>query len=238
MMNKILGISAVAVAGAAVGGWLMLSGDTPTQTAGSTQIQAASTGSAQAQTVEPGTIDTSRVLDMSVGNPDAPVTIVEYSSFTCPHCAAFNQGVYRQIYDSYVEPGTVRIVKREVYFDAFGLWAGMVARCAGPERYFGVVEMLYQTQREWSRPQPAAGQSEAEAVAEALRRIGRRAGMNDEEMNACLADREMATAMMEVYRTNAERDNVRATPTFVINGRTYSNMSFAEFETAIANAQN
>lgn len=238
-MNKMLGIAAVAVAGAVVGGWLMLSGDNQ-QTAGTTQIPSAS-GGAQAQTaqtVTPGSIDTSRVVDMVAGNPDAPVTIVEYSSFTCPHCATFNQGVYRQIYENYVETGTVRIVKREVYFDAFGLWAGMIARCAGPDRYFGVTEMLYQSQADWSRARPAAGQSEAEAVAEALRRIGRRAGMNDEEMNACLADREMATAMMEVYRTNAERDNVRATPTFVINGRTYSNMSFAEFETAIAAAQN
>jgi len=235
-MNKILGVAAVTAAGALVGGWLMLSGD-GAQTAGSTQITAVG-GGAQAQTVAPGSIDTSRVIDMAVGSPDAPVTIIEYSSFTCPHCASFNQGVYRQLYDTYVETGVVRIVKREVYFDAFGLWAGMVARCAGPERYFGMVEMLYQSQAEWSRARPAAGQSEAEAVAEALRRIGRRAGMNDDEMNACLADREMATAMMEVYRVNAERDNVRATPSFVINGRPYSNMNFADFQAAIAAARN
>jgi protein-disulfide isomerase len=187
-------------------------------------------GAAQAQTE--AAIDTSRVFEVSVGNPDAPVTIIEYSSFTCPHCANFNRGVYRQLVENYVDTGVVRFIKREVYFDAYGLWAGLVARCGGEERYLGIVEMLYENQRDW------AGQQDGTAAAEQLRRIGRRAGMNDAELDACLTDRDMATAMMEVYRTNAARDEIRSTPSFMINGRLFSNMSFAEFETAIANAQN
>jgi protein-disulfide isomerase len=202
---------------------------------GQTQISLA--GEAQAQTAPAGEIDLSRVVEMAVGSPDAPVTIIEYSSFTCPHCANFNQGVYREIYQNYVDTGVVRIVKREVFFDAYGLWAALVARCGGPERYFGITEMLYQNQRDWSRAQPAAGQSEQEAVAEALRRIGRRGGMNDTEINACLSDRDMALALMETYRQNAERDRITATPSFMINGQPFSNMSFAEFETAIAQAR-
>lgn len=231
-MRKILGIAAVAAAGLVGGGWWLASRDAA---APGTTAFAPFTGSAQAQTN--AEIDVSRVVEMVVGSPDAPVEIIEYSSFTCPHCANFNQGVYRQIYDNYVETGVVRIVKREVYFDAYGLWAAIVARCGGPERYFGIVEMLYQHQRDWARAQPARGQSEAEAVAEALRRIGRRAGMNDDEMNACLSDREMAMAMMEVYRVNASRDGITSTPSFMINGRAYSNMSYAEFEAAIARAR-
>lgn len=233
-MNKTTLLGAGAAVAIAAGAWVMYGQSGVSGAPGQTQISLA--GEAQAQT--PATdIDLSRVVDMTVGSADAPVTIIEYSSFTCPHCANFNQGVYQQIYQNYVDTGVVRIVKREVYFDAYGLWAGLMARCGGPERYFGIVEMLFQNQRDWVRPTPAANQSEAEAVAEALRRIGRRAGMNDDEMNACLSDRGMATAMMETYRINAERDQVRATPSFVINGRPYSNMSYAEFETAIATAR-
>jgi len=231
-MRKILGIAAVAAAALVAGGWWLTGRDA---TAPGTTAFAPFTGSAQAQTN--AEIDVSRVVEMVVGSPDAPVEIIEYSSFTCPHCANFNQGVYRQIYDNYVETGVVRIVKREVYFDAYGLWAAIVARCGGPERYFGIVEMLYQHQRDWARAQPVRGQSEADAVAEALRRIGRRAGMNDDEMNACLSDRDMAMAMMEVYRVNASRDGITSTPSFMINGRAYSNMSYAEFEAAIARAR-
>lgn len=233
-MNKTVLLGAGAAVAIAAGAWVMYGQSGAPGIPGQTQISLA--GEAQAQTPA-ADIDLSRVVDMTVGSADAPVTIIEYSSFTCPHCANFNQGVYQQIYQNYVDTGVVRIVKREVYFDAYGLWAGLMARCGGPERYLGIVEMLFQTQRDWVRPTPTAGQSEAEAVAEALRRIGRRAGMNDAEMNACLSDRGMATAMMETYRINAERDQVRATPSFVINGRPYSNMSYAEFEAAIATAR-
>lgn len=232
-MSKLIGITGLAAVAALAGGWYLT--QAPAGAPGQTQITLA--GEAQAQTAPAGQVDLTRVVEMAVGSPDAPVTIIEYSSFTCPHCANFNQSVYRQIYQNYVDTGVVRIVKREVFFDAYGLWAAMVARCGGPERYFGITEMLYQNQRDWSRPQPAAGQSEQEAVAEGLRRIGRRAGMNDAELNACLGDRDMALALMETYRQNAERDRITATPSFMINGRPYSNMSFAEFETAIAQAR-
>lgn len=235
-MKKIVGAAAIAAAGVAAGGWWMTQrGGAPAQP-GTAQLMALP-GGAQAQTAQADQIDTSRVLEMSVGDPDAPVTIFEYASLTCPHCANFNRGVYRQLLETYVETGVARIVKREVFFDAPGLWAAMVARCGGPERFHGIVDMLYESQADWARARPAAGESEAEAIAGALRRIGRRAGMNDAELNACLEDRDMAMALMEVYRTNAAADGITATPSFVINGRRYSNMSFDEFSAAIANAQ-
>ncbi len=185
---------------------------------------------AQGQDAE---IDVSRVVEMTLGKPDAPVTIVEYLSFTCPHCATFNQTVFRQVLERYVEPGTVRIVTREVFFDAPGLWAALVARCGGPERYHGIVDLLFAEQSTWARAEPAPGQSQAEAIAAALRRVGRRAGLTDAELDACLSDRALALALLETYRRNATADGITATPTFVINGRRYSNMSFAEFEAAI-----
>lgn len=227
-MQKNMLIISAAVAAVAVGGFALFGGDRRADTTpGVTEITAQSGQSASDASEAP---DVSRVVDMTLGNPDAPVTIVEYSSFTCPHCATFNQGVYNQIIENHVETGQVHYIKREVYFDAYGLWAALVARCGGPERYHGIVEMLYAGQREW------AGAQDGAQVADNLRRIGRRAGMSDDELNACLADREMATALMEVYRVNAERHGIRSTPSFVINDRLHSNMSYAEFETAIANA--
>lgn len=227
-MQKTPLIAAAAAAVLAVGGYALWPAGQPTEAPGSTQI--ASISAAEAQTAS-SSVDTSGVVEMALGDPDAPVTIVEYSSFTCPHCANFNQGVYRQILDDYVETGQVRYIKREVYFDAYGLWAALVARCGGPERYHGIVEMLYQDQREW------AGSSDGTVVAENLRRIGRRAGMDNEQLDACLADRDKATALMEVYRQNAEEFGIRSTPSFVINGETFGNMSFEDFEAAIAAAQ-
>lgn len=227
-MQKNMLIISAAVAAVAVGGYALLGGvRTADTTPGVTEFTAQSSHSASDASEA---TDVSRVVDMTLGNPDAPVTIVEYSSFTCPHCANFNRGVYNEIIENYVETGQVHYIKREVYFDAYGLWAALVARCGGPERYHGIVEMLYAGQRDW------AGAQDGAQVADNLRGIGRRAGMSNDELNACLEDREMATALMDVYRVNAERHGIRSTPSFVINERLYNNMSYAEFETAIANA--
>lgn len=226
-MQKNLLIIGAAVAAVAVGGYALLGGNRTAEMTPVTEITAQSSQSASDAGNPP---DVSQVVEMSLGNPEAPVTIIEYSSFTCPHCANFNQGVYNQIIENYVDTGQVHYIKREVYFDAYGLWGALVARCGGPERYHGIVEMLYRGQRDW------AGAQDGAQVADNLRRIGRRAGMSDDELNACLADRDMATALMEVYRVNAERHGIRSTPSFVINERLYNNMSYAEFETAIANA--
>jgi len=227
-MQKNTLIISAAVAAVAIGGFALLGGNRPADTTPAvTEITAQSSQSASDASEAP---DLSRVVEMSLGNPDAPVTLIEYSSFTCPHCATFNQGVYNQIIENYVETDQVHYIKREVYFDAYGLWAALVARCGGPERYHGIVEMLYQGQRDW------AGAQDGAQVADNLRRIGRRAGMSDDQLNACLADRDMASALMEVYSVNSERHGIRSTPSFVINDRLYSNMSYAEFETAIANA--
>jgi protein-disulfide isomerase len=228
-MKKTPLLAAAAAVALAVGGYAFWTSSQPAGTPGNTQI--ATMNSAQAQTGA-SSVDTSGVIDMALGNPDAPVTVVEYSSFTCPHCATFNQGVFRQLQENYIDTGQIQYIKREVYFDAYGLWAALVARCGGPERYHGIVDMLYQDQRDW------AGSSDGAVVAENLRRIGRRAGMDNEQLDACLADRDKATALMEVYRVNAEQYGIRSTPSFVINGQTFGNMSFADFEAAIADAQN
>ena len=201
----------------AYGGMTLLTG-------GGSVLDATLIDPANAQTAPSEAIDTSRVVEMELGNAASAVTIIEYSSFTCPHCARFNQAVYPALKAAYIDTNLVRYIKREVYFDAPGLWAGLVARCGGPMRYFGIAEILYAEQEQW------AHNADTGVVADNLRRIGRRAGMNDDTLNACLTDRDMATAMMEVYRTGALEFDIRGTPSFVINGTTHSNLSFAEFQ--------
>ena len=82
--------------------------------------------------------DDPRVGERTMGSPDAPVTLVEYAMFTCPHCANFHKEVFPRIKEEYIDTGKVRLVYREVYFNRPSLWAAMIARCAPPERYFGI----------------------------------------------------------------------------------------------------
>jgi protein-disulfide isomerase len=170
-----------------------------------------------------GDVDTSRVLEMTLGDPDAPLTVVEYASFTCPHCRTFHEGPFKQIKANYIDTGRIHFIYREVYFDRFGLWAGMLARCAGPERYFGMAEMIYENQQQW------LGNGDPATIADNLRRLGRTAGLSDDEVNACLQDGDLARAMVAVYQQNAEADGIDSTPSFVIDGRKYTNMSYADF---------
>ncbi len=214
MLTRIVPVVALAAAGAA-GFWWMNRADVPA----TTELPAVSTASADTVSA-----DLPMVPEMTLGDPDAPVRIVEYASFTCPHCANFHLGPFQQIKEQFIETGQVHYTVREVFFDRYGLWAAMVARCDGPDRFHGISELIYQTQQQWS-----GGDSPA-AVADNLRRLGRQAGMETEQVNACLEDSEMALALTASFQANAEADNIRATPTFMINGQQYSNMPWPEFE--------
>jgi protein-disulfide isomerase len=162
------------------------------------------------------------VAEMTLGDPNAPVKVVEYASFTCPHCASFHQDTFKEFREQYVDTGRVHFTYREVFFDRYGLWAAMIARCAGPERYFGVADLIYATQDEWVR------QSDPAAVAESLKRIGLQAGLDRETVDACLEDAETAQNLVAWYERNASRDGIRSTPSFLVNGELYSgNMGLA-----------
>lgn len=164
------------------------------------------------------------VPDMVLGNPDAKVTLTEYASFTCPHCARFHQDVFKALKADYIDTGKIRFVYREVFFDRFGLWAAMVARCGGPTRYFGISALLYEGQDEWLVP------SDQNATVENLRRIGKTAGMDDAQLDACLNDGEMAKAMVANFQEKSTADGIESTPTLIINGTKHSNMGYDELK--------
>lgn len=195
----------------------VLTPDTSTQFAASTPF-----GAANAQTAA-ADIDTSSVFEVPLGDEAAPITMIEYASFTCPHCANFHNGPLQDIKKDYIETGKVRLIHREVYFDRYALWTAMVARCVGPERYHPMIDLVYKSQDDLYKS------TDPDTVIDNLRRLGRTAGLTDEAMESCMQDGEMAQAMVARYQQTADADGITATPSFVINGETYSNMSLAEF---------
>lgn len=168
--------------------------------------------------------DASLIPDMVIGNADAAVEVIEYASYTCPHCASFHADTFKQLKTNYIDTGKIKFVYREVYFDRFGLWASMIARCGGDtNRFFGISDMIYEKQRAWT----ASG--DPAQIVEELKKIGKVAGLDDATLDACMQDGDMAQSLVDWFQSNAERDSINSTPTFIIDGTKYSNMSYADF---------
>jgi protein-disulfide isomerase len=172
-------------------------------------------------------VDTSTIPDMMIGNPDAKVTVIEYASYTCPHCASFHTGTFKDLKKNYIDTDKINFVFREVYFDRYGLWASMIARCAGPEKFFGLTDLMFQSQSSWTR----AG--EPAAIIDELRKLGRLAGIDGETLEVCLNDNDKAKTLIAWYQEKAGADNIDSTPSFIINGKKHTNMSFAEMSEII-----
>lgn len=151
--------------------------------------------------------------DNAIGDPDAPVTIVEYASMTCPHCATFHNEVFAEFKATYIDTGQVYFVFREFPLDPVAAAAAALARCApgGSEGYLAMVEILYQTQAAWSR---------SEDVAAALQAIGAQAGITPAQFEACLSNQATVDAIYAVHDRGIEF-GVNATPTFFVNGARY-----------------
>jgi protein-disulfide isomerase len=179
---------------------------------------------AQAQTADAAL---PAVEDMVLGQADAPVTVMEYGSYTCPHCATFHEQNFARLKAEYIDTGKVRFVFREVYFDRYGLWAAMVARCGGPTRYFGIHSILYDKQQEW------AGSDDPNAVVSNLIQIGKAAGMDQATLDACMQDANKAQAMINAFEANMAADGVEGTPTVFINGARHGNMGWADLKALI-----
>lgn len=220
MQRRNLILGGFAVAG--LGGWAFTS--QMGRDAG--MVDVALPGAANAQSTS-GDFDTSSIPEMVLGNPDAAVEVVEYASFTCPHCASFHAGAYKQLKADYIDTGKIKFVYREVYFDRPGLWASMLARCGGDEKFFGIADMLYQTQSTWAR----AG--DPSAIVEELRKIGRLAGLSNEALETCFQDATMAQTLVAWWQENGDRDGITSTPSFLINGTRHSNMAYADMKALI-----
>lgn len=141
-----------------------------------------------------------------LGAEDAPLMVTEYFSLTCGHCANFHNNVLPDVKKNYIDTGKLRMVFREVYFDQYGLWAGMIARCGGEQTYFSFVETFFEQMSEWIR--------ESDIVA-ALQRIGRLGGLPADRMQACLSDEDFMRRLVGDFQEHAKKDGINSTPSFV-----------------------
>ncbi|NVO26258.1 DsbA family protein [Donghicola sp. C2-DW-16] len=214
--------ASVLLAGAVLGGafWLTSTPETSSSLLPAAAIAEETTADAPAAETEAKPVE---VVEMVMGSADAPVTMVEYASFTCPHCKNFHTGPLKEIKKNYIDTGKVRLIFREAYFDRPGLWASMIARCGGPLRYFGIVDLIYENQSDWAHKKDPV-----EMVTD-LRKFGKIAGLNDEQLDVCMSDAATAQALVDWYQANDAKDSITGTPTFIINGEKFPNNTYEEF---------
>jgi len=161
--------------------------------------------------------------DMALGPANATVTITEYASMTCPHCAAFDETVFPKIKSAYIDTGKVRYVFREFPLDIKAVAGSMLARCIAkddPGKYFAVIDLLFKQQSEWVMKDST----------DALILIGKQAGLSQKSTEACLADQTMLNKLTADQKYATDVLKVNSTPTFFINGeKIQGEASFEEF---------
>ena len=165
--------------------------------------------------------------DMALGPANASVTVTEYASMTCPHCAAFNENVFPKIKAEYIDSGKVRYVFREFPLDIKAAAGSMLARCIAKDdagKYFAVVDMLFKQQNDWV----------VKNTTETLTRIGKQAGLSQQAVEDCLKDQALLDKIAADQKFANEVLKVNSTPTFFINGEMIKGeTSFEEFDKRI-----
>ena len=175
---------------------------------------------------ESNNVFSNKVVPMFIGDKEAPVTIIEYASFTCPHCATFHTEILPKLKTDYIKTGKVLLEYREVYFDGPGLWAGLLARCQGNEKYFPMIDLIYRKQKDWAK-------GNRDEIINGLLSVGRQSGLTDEKSRVCMENGEMAEELIEIFKINTTEDNISSTPSFVINGELKQNMSYEDLKKII-----
>jgi len=170
------------------------------------------TGAAQAEQVA-GLHDDLALPDKWLGKDDAPVTIIEYASMTCPYCRRFHEETLAQLKKNYIDTGKVRLIFREFPLDNLAAAAAMLARCAPNDNFFPLIDTLFKQQSKWARS--------SDPVSELLK-ISRLAGFSQETFNACLRDQDMLNKVIATRTQASEKFKVNATPTFFLNDVKYS----------------
>lgn len=163
----------------------------------------------QAPSTELTTTAAEPLPDVVLGDPDAPVTVIEYASMTCPHCATFHTGTFETLKSEYIETGKVKFVVREFPFDPLAAAVFMLARCSGDMRY-EVIDLFFETQRQWTAPNVNHF--------EEIRGLARQTGMTNEEFQTCLTDQQLLDGINAVKDHGYTELGVSGTPTFFVNG--------------------
>lgn len=146
--------------------------------------------------------------DMVLGNADAPITMIEYSSLSCPHCARFQKDVLPAIKKDFVDTGKVKFIPRDFPLNKPAIQAAQFAHCSGPMRFFAIEDVLFKTQDQWL----------TDNAVEALATIAATAGMDRPTFDACLANKDVEAKIVASRKTAEDAFQINATPTFIING--------------------
>jgi protein-disulfide isomerase len=169
--------------------------------------------------------------DMSLGNPKAPIEVVEYASLSCPHCAHFNEAVFPAFKAKYIDTGKVHFTMREFLTAPAQVAAAgwLIARCAAPAKYFGVVDGVFRSQAEWSQD------ADIRAI---LLKVAQANGLTEPQFEACLKSDRNLDALQERVRRAVEVEKVDSTPTIEINGKRMEEVpqTLADLDAAIAAA--
>jgi protein-disulfide isomerase len=169
-----------------------------------------------AELMKPG-----ELADYVLGKADAPYTIVEYSSMTCPHCASFHTKVLPEVKKKYIDTGKAKYIIREFPLDNVAAAAFMLARCVDQAKYFDFVDLLYANQQEWAfenNPLPS------------LQKFSKQVGFTEQRFNECLKDEKLLNHIESVRNRGSEKFGVRATPTFFINGQKLKGVDIGDFD--------
>lgn len=193
------------------------SGDTANAQTPAPSTPATPAASAAAAPDAAGTVDMAKVLqpgslpEKVLGKDDAPVTIVEYASMTCPHCAHFHETTLPTIRTKYIDTGKARLIMREFPFDPRAEAGFMLARCA-EDNYFPMIDVLFKQQQNWAAAQNAQ---------DALFQLSKMAGFSQQTFEACLTNQKLLDDVRAVRDRGAKEFKVDSTPTFFINGNVY-----------------
>ncbi|NIY76547.1 DsbA family protein [Thalassospira sp. HF15] len=155
-----------------------------------------------------------------MGDADAPVTMIEYASLTCPHCASFHTEVLPEIKEKLIDTGKLKLIFRDYPLDGVALRAAAIAQCAGEDRYFGVLGMLFKSQMTWARSEDPIG---------SIKEVVRFAGMTGDAVDACMADQELIDGIVGSRMTGEQEHKVNSTPSFILDGDLIAGSREAEF---------
>jgi protein-disulfide isomerase len=227
LRNLLTVLAALVIVGAA-GAAYFVTRDAPPGASSPSQSSAMVVGSTPAATGPEATTQTAQTGQPEIGpeehvlgKADAPVTIIEYASMTCPHCAAFHSQVMPHIKSEYIDKGLVRFVFRPFPLDGLAARASLMAQCVPGDSYFNMLDILFRSQKDWL--------SAADPLA-ALKQIGRTAGLSEADIDRCMADEAVTSKMAAGMQDAQARFGIDSTPSFVVNGTTYTNRPFEDFE--------
>ena len=168
--------------------------------------------------------------EIFLGNKNAKIIVIEYASMTCIHCANFHKEVYPKIKENYIDTNKIKFIYRDFPLDKQALYGSILAKCAPKEKYFDFVKLIFETQKKWI--------SNEDKFLDNLKNIGKLGGLNENKIIVCFRNEDMVEQIINSRSTGEKKFNINSTPSFIINGKKYSAMSFKQFEKVLDNLIN